>query len=367
MREKIAPPLKPRDTTFDGEWDVKDGARRWPEPVPVENYMAIPPPDLDVVISGLLCAASKLVLIGSSKAKKTWFANGLAFCLATGRKFTSWSIPTPRRVLYLNLELSEDALHERSHKIAHTMGIEPGDISGRLDFLHLRGRGVNIKNLNELPLSGRDVVVVDPVYKLFAEGMDENSAGNWSDFLRVVDEVIQEYKCAIVLVHHDPKAKSPDLVNRGAGSGVLGRDADAGVLLDPHADDPNALVVSSYARRFSSTDPFVVRWRDGVFDLDPDLQAVIDSPFQRKLKERRGADDDDVVRQILPLLTTPITTDRLLSELYSKYHLGEKRARRIVNLLIDEHDCVRTHAGKGRPAMLLPPSKEDEGCDVSIA
>ena len=353
------PPLEPRDTTFDSEWNnVEEGASRWPEPIPAENYITTPPPELDIAISGLLCAASKLVIIGSSKSRKTWFANNLALCLATGRAFIGWSIPTPRRTLYLNLELPEDAFHERSHKIARVMKIDPDDVAGRLDFLHLRGRGVDIKNLNELPLSGYGVVIADPIYKLFSEKTDENSAGDWADFLRTIDEIIQTHKCSVILVHHDPKAKNPDLVNRGAGSGVLGRDADAGVLLDAHADNSDALVISSYARRFPSTEPFVVRWSDGVFDLAPDLRAVADSPFQKKQKERRGADDDDVVQQLLPTLKTSIAVDRLLSDIHDKYHLSEKRARRVVNLLIAECDFVRTHASKGRPAMLLPPSEE---------
>ena len=102
------------------------------------------PPRLNVVITGLLYIMAKLVLIGSSKSKKTWLANLLAYCLATGRDFIGWPIPTPRRVLYLNLELTADAFHERSYKIAHSMGIEPSEIAARLDFLHLRGQGLNI-------------------------------------------------------------------------------------------------------------------------------------------------------------------------------------------------------------------------------
>ena len=361
MREKFAPPLGLRDTTFDGEWnDVEEGAGRWPEPVPAENYITTPPPELDVVVSGLLCAASKLVLIGSSKAKKTWFANNLAFCLAAGRRFVNWPIPTPRRVLCINLELTEDALHERSHKIARAMKIGPDDVAGRLDFLNLRGRGVDIRNLNTLPLFGYDVVIADPVYKLFSEKTDENSAGDWADFLRVVDEVIQEYKCAIVLVNHDPKSKSPDIVNRGAGSGVLGRDADAGVLLDAHADDPDALVVSSYVRRFARTAPFTVRWNDGAFDLAPDLQAIIDSPFQRKQKERRGANDDEIINELLQTIKKPISVNRLHADLRTDYSVGVNRSRRIVSLLCEEHDFTHTRAFRGQLAMLIPPGGKNE-------
>jgi hypothetical protein len=351
-----SPSLGPRDTTFENdELGVGENPGRWPEPTPAETYMTTPPPKRNALITGLLCHMAKLVIIGASKSKKTWLANLLAYCLATGRNFIGWPIPTPRKVLYCNLELTEDAFHERSYKVTQNMGIKPSEVAGRLDFLHLRGKGLNIKNLITLPLGDYEVVIVDPVYKLFSEGMDENAAGNWADFLRTIDEIIQAHNCSTILVHHDPKSKAADLVNRGAGSGVLGRDADAGILLDPHADDPDALVVSSYARRFAPTEPFCIRWADGPFDLAPDLKAITDSPFQRKQKERRGADDDEVIRQILPSLSEPIAMDRMLSNLHGRHHLGEKRARRIVNLLIDGYGYTRTHAGKGRPAMLLPP------------
>jgi hypothetical protein len=49
------------------------------------------------------------------------------------------------------------------------MEIEPDEVAGRLDFMHLRGLGLNIGNLNALPLGGYGVVIVDPVYKLFVQ------------------------------------------------------------------------------------------------------------------------------------------------------------------------------------------------------
>jgi putative DNA primase/helicase len=54
---------------------------------------------------------------------KTHFAMSAAYAVATGGKFTKWSAPTPRRVLYLDGELPGGVMQKRL--LMHCPDVEP--------------------------------------------------------------------------------------------------------------------------------------------------------------------------------------------------------------------------------------------------
>ncbi|MDR1534330.1 MAG: helicase RepA family protein [Planctomycetota bacterium] len=331
---------------------------RWPSPVAAAEYAFHPPPNDDVIVENLFVAKSKTVIVGSSKSRKTWLSVMFTFCLASGRPFLNWAMPKPRRTLYLNLEMTGNAMHERVFAIAKRMDIQPDEIDDRLSFLNLRGSGFSIADLPELPLDGCEVLILDPVYKAFGEMMDENAAGAWADFLRTIDNVIENTGCSAVLVHHDPKRKADEIVNRGSGSGVLGRDADAILALDPHFDDPDALVVGVVKRRFRPEPAFCIRFDEGRFVLAPELSPTVASNIQRAFKERRGMSVNEIFDSLREELTAPIGVTKFLTDVQEKFNIGERRARDVVNLLCSEHGYTRTRTAKGKTAKLYPPGWE---------
>jgi RecA-family ATPase len=79
-------------------------------------------------------------------------------------------------------------------------------------------------------------IVLDPVYKV--QQGDENSAEAISKFCNALDKIAEETGAAVIYDHHHPKgdAGGKKAIDRGAGSGVFARDADA--LVDISNLDP---------------------------------------------------------------------------------------------------------------------------------
>lgn len=70
-------------------------------------------------------------------------------------------------------------------------------------------------------------IIIDPVYKV--QQGDENSAESISKFCNALDKIAEETGAAIIYDHHHPKGDvgNKKAIDRGAGSGVFARDADA--------------------------------------------------------------------------------------------------------------------------------------------
>ena len=85
-------------------------------------------------------------------------------------------------------------------------------------------------------------IVIDPLYKV--QQGDENSAEAICSFTNALDKIAHETGAAVIYDHHHPKGTAGErkVIDRGAGSGVFVRDADALVdisNLEPGNDAPD--------------------------------------------------------------------------------------------------------------------------------
>lgn len=210
-------------------------------------------PDLAPVIigtdkQGILRMRQLMLGTGASKASKTQIFCQLAVAVATGTKWLGQPCKKGR-VLYLNLEVDNAEYDHRIKDISEALqknGVNLSDLEKNLSILNLRGNSVltaGTKVLTELvaekiankaALAGADdvfgyytLIIIDPFYMAF--NGDENNSGDVKRALGDFIQLVEATGAAVVYIHHHTKGASggKDSIDRGAGSGVHGRQPDA--------------------------------------------------------------------------------------------------------------------------------------------
>ena len=185
------------------------------------------------LIGGILREGCKMIITGQSKAGKTCLSQNLAVCIAEGRPWLGKFSCQQGKVLYINLEVEEASLYQRFNFMYKAMGIEMTDKGGdNIIPWNLRGHALPMDKLapkiirrcrNTGPYKA---IILDPLYKV--QQGDENSAEAIMRFCNALDKIAHETGAAIIYDHHHPKGDAREnVIDRGSGSGVFSRDADA--------------------------------------------------------------------------------------------------------------------------------------------
>lgn len=194
------------------------------------------------LIKGVLREGHKMLIVGPSKAGKSFDLIELCIAIAEGRQWHGWDC-MKGRVLYVNLELDRASCLHRFRDVYNAAGIPPRSLQN-IDIWNLRGRSVPMDKLApKLIRRAKDrhykAVIIDPIYKVITG--DENSADQMAKFCNQFDKVCTELGAATIYCHHHSKGSQGQKksMDRASGSGVFARDPDA--LLDmielPLTDD----------------------------------------------------------------------------------------------------------------------------------
>ena len=191
------------------------------------------PPQLSPeLIGGILREGNKMIITGESKAGKTCLSQELAVCIAEGKPWLGKFKCEQGKVLYMNLEVEEASLFFRFKTIYEANGWEIGENAHNIHPWNLRGKALPLNQLADKVIrrcrgQHYKLIILDPLYKV--QQGDENSAEAISTFCNALDKIAHETGAAIVYDHHHPKGSAGDrkVVDRGSGSGVFARDADA--------------------------------------------------------------------------------------------------------------------------------------------
>lgn len=258
--------------------------------VDASTYLDSSPPEPDPILENVFEKGDKVAVLGASKSRKTFFLLDLALHLAIGKDFLGLKVTDKIKVLYVNLEIKPNHFHRRVSMIARAMKITPLNLSGQLHIFNARGVGFDwniilqfvLENCNEF-----DVVIFDPLYKLI-DG-DENSAKDMKPVLAAFDVMANKKNVAVIYSHHDAKGNPGDrnIRDRGAGSNILARDYDAGIVLTPHKADSNGLVLEFLCRNSISPHAKVVRF-EGTFSIAEDLLPEVTTSKERYKQNKSG-------------------------------------------------------------------------------
>lgn len=269
------------------------------ESVNASDWLKLPVAKQDPILFGAFDLSDKVLIVGQSKTKKSFFTQQLAFCIAAGRSFVGFSALEPRKVLLVQSEIKADKFHSRCVRMANSLGMLPSDLSN-LVIVNARGGNNQQAIVEEHALQQRPaVIIVDPLYKLIAG--DENKSEDVKPILQFFDSLAERVKATVIYVHHDRKGYGGDqqLTDRGSGTGILGRDYDAAIYLSLHKDQESALVVDVVSRNYAPQPPLVIEWFDAHFGPS---EASADKRTSRNALEARRKGLEEYVEAARKLL-----------------------------------------------------------------
>lgn len=162
------------------------------------------------LVDQLLVPEGKLLLIGGPKKGKSLLAQQLihtAAAVGLPGAPTNWlgfKVPRPLRVMYVQYEVTVRMMQERIRRQSEGLGYEfviPPYVLNRPP------RDVPLRDLITQGVQGAgappDLVVIDPLTQVHL--LDENNAQEMRRLTDSFDAIIDEFGCAMVVVHHARK------------------------------------------------------------------------------------------------------------------------------------------------------------------
>jgi len=263
--ERYAPAARPHAE------DIIRLAVQSPTPLPAEP-----------VIEGLLRRGEVGNFIAPPKTGKSWAVLDLALAAISGGLWWGRFACHARRVLILDWEMPVMLLAARLPVAAALRGIALAGHDDSLYVLPLRGSGVGLEAVRELCTAGEipaaDLIIVDPLYRTYGPGLDENSNAAIAGLYGELDQLVRATNAAMMIVHHAAKGGrgSKALTDVGAGAGSQSRAADTHIILTPDRGGSRAILEAA-ARSWPPIAPVHLEWRPpfwAPYDQVPPLQGA---------------------------------------------------------------------------------------------
>ena len=205
------------------------------EPMTDEEFKN-PPKMRPELIEGILRTGHKMIVVGPSKAGKSFLLIELAIAIAEGTEWIGHKC-MQGKVLYVNLEIDKESFTNRIIDVYNEMEIER---KNERNFVRwpLRGHAMPLDKL--VPRLVRRAkgenylaVIIDPIYKVMTG--DESSSEDIGIFTNCIDRILRELDCSVIYCHHHSKGGQGDKrsMDRASGSGVFARDTDAMIDMLP--------------------------------------------------------------------------------------------------------------------------------------
>jgi 5S rRNA maturation endonuclease (ribonuclease M5) len=164
-------------------------------PLSVHVWLKRDLPEPDYLIGNWLTTTSRVLFAADTGLGKTNFALTAYAHLAAGRDFLHWSIPRPRRVLYVDGEMSRRLLKQRLEDVTRRLGVAP-DMLHALSHEDVEGFApLNTKVGREYILDviksvGAEAVGFDNIMALIVGDMKDEDA--WRETLPLVNHLTKQ-------------------------------------------------------------------------------------------------------------------------------------------------------------------------------
>lgn len=184
------------------------------DPITFDQLQADVPPPMEFVLSPFLPVEGVAFVYAATGLGKTLFTLNLAYAIAQGGSFLKYVAPKPRKVLYIDAEMSYQLIHERNMTIRN--------VQGDLDFPE-NWMLITPKKLAPYPVPKIDEVEGQQAYLHWIEkfqieviifdnlstlsSFDENKSHEW----KIVQDFLVKLRTmgkTVIVVHHSGKEKN---------------------------------------------------------------------------------------------------------------------------------------------------------------
>lgn len=227
-------------------------------------------PPLVELIEGML-APGLYILAGAPKIGKSWLVLQIAHHISTGTSLWNRRV-MKHEVLYLSLE---DTLPRLQRRLLTICDGETGDVTFATEA-DMLGEGFEKQISSYLNSNaGTKVVIVDTLAKV--RGVVSSSNVYSSDYatMNIFKHFADQYKIALILVHHTRKQDADDVTQKISGTNGLMGGADGVMILEkPNRMLPEA-VLTMTSRDFEDVrillrqDKDTMRWEFAGYEDEP--------------------------------------------------------------------------------------------------
>ncbi|WP_409969177.1 AAA family ATPase [Bengtsoniella intestinalis] len=218
---------------------------------------------------------------GLGKVGKSWFSFWLAMQVAKGEPV--WKFKTTKgTTLYLAFEDSEERLQERLFTLSDELEQAPANAHLCIEISKMGGElESRIRNFfSDHP--DTNLIIIDTLQKV--RGNTESNYITDYDDLTTLKNLADEFKIAIVLVHHLRKQKDSDIFNQITGSTGLQGAADTMIVLGQSKRGDDFATFHLVGRDVKSRELELERGEDNIWIL------VSDSLHELNLKDKNFVD-----------------------------------------------------------------------------
>ena len=297
-------------------------------------------------------------VISGAKANKSWLLLHLALSIATGRDWMGFRC-RQGRVLLLDYELTPGTIAKRLGCVASAMSIDLEALGDSLLIEALRGRRLDKDALpaffSAITPGRFDLIILDPLYRIFPGGFDENSNVDMSGLFADMQRLAEGQQAALAIVHHASKGSQADKATAdvGAGAGAQSRACDTHIVLRAH-EEPDAAIVSAVLRTWPPVPDFAMRWYFPVWsradDLDP---TAFRRPPKRNPKPPAEPKEPAPIYMAADfagefLTDKPVTRDAILSRVTKAGRANQHQAGKLLAEAEAEGLAHRWKLGKDR-------------------
>lgn len=155
------------------------------------------------LIEGVLRQGHKMLLMGPSKAGKSFALIELAIAIAEGAKWLGCPC-TQGKVMYINLDLDRVSVLHRFKNVYQALRIHPYN-SDNIDIWNLRGHLISIDQLASEIIEasqqkGYAAIIIDSLHKLLTD--DEYNANQMVHFTNQFDKIATDLGSSVIYCHH---------------------------------------------------------------------------------------------------------------------------------------------------------------------
>jgi len=207
---------------------IQAGKVSRPDLIPIESLgleqlINLDLPERGMILKPIIPEQGIVEVFGPRGILKTWIVLGIGLAIASGKKaFWTWESPEPRKVLFIDGEMSIFDLQTRINQLIKGYGYKPDDEHFQIinpDKIPFNQPVPNIaypqgQRALSMAVAKAEVVILDNLSCLASHGK-ENEAESWSPVQKWLLELRRQGKTAI-FVHHANKS--------GGSSGTSARE-----------------------------------------------------------------------------------------------------------------------------------------------